>query len=543
MNHVFIFGLIIGWALILAGCWLGWQLLGQNGRILLRLDTLEKQLDKQQVPDEKMVPTQAGGRESQANAEPELAGSAAGNDEERSARFSNHSLAHSKLKRDGLKAGTPAPDFRLPRLEGGELSLTELRGRMVLLVFSSPSCGPCNMLAPRLEEFHRQEPELELVMISRGEPEANRDKVKEHGLTFMVALQKQWEISREYAIFSTPAAYLIDTTGIIIADVAVGGDAIEGLMGRTQRLLHPDSIPAKPSLSLKRFVRWPLAAGRKLLLWMAKGFSMATAKIHLLELKHFKFVPRPNDIFIVTYPRSGTTWMQMILYQLTTDGSMDVPHIAERCPWFERSTRSGCGFENLAGPRIFKSHLSYRAIPKGPGRYIYVARNGQDVAISYFNLYRNYNQYEGTFDEFFQRFMRGKLHYGSWFDHVEGWRKHRHDLNILFLSYEELTRDLEGCIRRISAFCQINVPEEKLPRIVERCSFEFMKQHEKKFDPALEMLWENGTQLDSFLRVGRAGEGARELSKEQRTRFAQVLGGYTELTGKGYGSANAYSPT
>jgi hypothetical protein len=242
-------------------------------------------------------------------------------------------------------------------------------------------------------------------------------------------------------------------------------------------------------------------------------------------------VPRPDDIFIVTYPRSGTTWMQMILYQLTTEGNMDIPHIAQHCPWFERSMRSGCGFENLSARRIFKSHLSYGAIPKGPGRYIYVARDGRDVAVSYFNLYRNYNQYQGTFDEFFQRFMRGKLHYGSWFDHVEGWRKHQHDLNILFLTYEELTRDLEGCIRRISAFCQIKVPAETLPRILERSSFDFMKQHERKFDPALEMLWENGTELDSFLRAGRVGQGTRELSKTQRARFDQVLGGYEELTG------------
>jgi peroxiredoxin len=531
MNYILILGLMVGWALILAGCCLGWQLLGQNGRILLRLDRLEKQIDSREpVPD---------------TAEPaaDLADHPAGdNSADRSSRFSNHSLARSKLKRDGLKAGTPAPDFRLPRLEGGELSLAELRGRMVLLVFSSPNCGPCNVLAPRLEEFHREEPGLELVMISQGELGVNRDKVKEHGLTFVVALQKQWEISREYAMFSTPAAYLIDAAGVIIADVAVGGDAIDGLMGRAKRLLHSDSTPAKSASLLKRLVRWPLAASRKAFLWMAKGLSMATAKIHLLELKHFKFVPRPDDIFIVTYPRSGTTWMQMILYQLTTDGNMDIPHIAQHCPWFERSTRSGCGFENLAGPRVFKSHLSYGAIPKGPGRYIYVVRNGQDVAISYFNLYRNYNQYEGTFDEFFQRFMRGKLHYGSWFDHVEGWRRHRHNLNILFLSYEELTRDLEGCIRRTGAFCQINVPEEKLPRIVERCSFEFMKQHERKFDPALEMLWENGTQLDSFLRVGRVGQGARELSEEQRTRFEQVLGGYAELRGIEINSAGAYSP-
>src|SRR5207247_8202601 len=72
-------------------------------------------------------------------------------------RSSNRPLARSRIKRDGLKAGTPAPDFRLPRLDGrGDLSLEELRGRRVLLVFSSPHCGPCDALAPALEKFHRE---------------------------------------------------------------------------------------------------------------------------------------------------------------------------------------------------------------------------------------------------------------------------------------------------------------------------------------------------------------------------------------------------
>src|SRR5947207_4921437 len=72
-------------------------------------------------------------------------------------RFSNRSLARSRIKRDGLKAGTPAPDFRLPRLDGrGDLSLEELRGRRVLLVFSSPHCGPCDALAAALEKFYRE---------------------------------------------------------------------------------------------------------------------------------------------------------------------------------------------------------------------------------------------------------------------------------------------------------------------------------------------------------------------------------------------------
>jgi len=151
--------------------------------------------------------------------------------EDRVQRFRNRSLTRSKIKRDGLKGGTPAPDFRLPRLDGlGDVTLSDLRGRKVLLVFSSPGCGPCNALAPELAKFHRQHPEMELVMVSKGERKENRAKVREHGLTFPVVLQQQWEISRRYAMFATPVAYLIDESGIIARDVAVGGEAIAGLL-------------------------------------------------------------------------------------------------------------------------------------------------------------------------------------------------------------------------------------------------------------------------------------------------------------------------
>jgi peroxiredoxin len=148
----------------------------------------------------------------------------------RVSRFSNRSLARSKIKRDGLKAGTQAPDFRLPRLDGGELSLTELRGHRLLLVFSSPHCGPCNTLGPQLEKFHREHKELKVVMVSRGEPKENRAKVKEHGLTFPVVLQQQWEISRLYAMFATPMAYLIEEAGVIVYDVAAGVEPIVKLL-------------------------------------------------------------------------------------------------------------------------------------------------------------------------------------------------------------------------------------------------------------------------------------------------------------------------
>jgi hypothetical protein len=274
-----------------------------------------------------------------------------------------------------------------------------------------------------------------------------------------------------------------------------------------------------------------LAAFVAILRRLASLLNTASERAYWVQLKHFDYVPRTHDIFIVTYPRSGTTWMQMILYQLTTDGKMDFPHIAEYCPWFEKSQRSGRGFELRPSPRIFKSHLPYAKIPKGPCKYIYVVRDGKDVVVSNYHLHRMYLQYEGTFDQFFERFMRGKIGYGSWFKHVAGWWNHRNDPNVLWLSYEELCRDLEGCLRRITAFCGFHVAPERIPTILERCSFAFMKKYESQFDPAIERFWEVGIRMNSFLRSGRIGDGRVYLNGDQRVRFDQAFEHHLAGTG------------
>lgn len=144
--------------------------------------------------------------------------------------------AKAPLRRTGLREGETAPIFRLPRLEGGEVSLLDYRGRPVFVVFSDPACEPCNAMAPRLEAAHRAAPELDVVMISRGDIEANRAMVMEHGFTFPVALQRHWEISREYGIFATPVAYFVDEWGVIAANVAVEADAVLDLFQERARV-------------------------------------------------------------------------------------------------------------------------------------------------------------------------------------------------------------------------------------------------------------------------------------------------------------------
>jgi peroxiredoxin len=138
------------------------------------------------------------------------------------------SLSESRLEREGLKVGTPAPDFSLPGVQGETVTLGDHRGQRVLVIFSDPHCGPCNELTPdlaRLQDDARRAG-LQMVMVTRGELEENRDKRDEHALEFPIAIQRGWRLSKEYGIFATPVAFLVDERGVIARDVAKGPDEI-----------------------------------------------------------------------------------------------------------------------------------------------------------------------------------------------------------------------------------------------------------------------------------------------------------------------------
>lgn len=163
----------------------------------------------------------------------------------------NKPLSDSRLNRSGLKAGTPAPSFRLPRLDGKELALENFRGKRVLLVFSDPGCVPCELLAPHLERVHRERKDLQVLMVSRQDAEINRQKVAKLGLTFPVVLQRNWEVSLQYASFATPVGYLIDERGILGSEVAEGSDAILALAVKPTASSNGHQLHLESPLSLR----------------------------------------------------------------------------------------------------------------------------------------------------------------------------------------------------------------------------------------------------------------------------------------------------
>ena len=206
-ERVGLIGGLVALGLLGVMVWLLVHLLGQNGRLLLRLEALEAKLA-------------AGGTM------PEPASTAAPAPPE-----------------SGLPVGTPAPAFALTGLYGETLTLDALRapGKPVLLIFSDPGCGPCNALLPDLGRWQGESAaKATMALISRGTPEANRAKSTEHGLT-NVLLQRDREVAEAYEVNGTPSAVLIRPDGTIGSPLAAGADAIRLLVARTIGL--PNSLP------------------------------------------------------------------------------------------------------------------------------------------------------------------------------------------------------------------------------------------------------------------------------------------------------------
>jgi peroxiredoxin len=142
-------------------------------------------------------------------------------------------IRESQLEREGLSIGTIAPEFSLLDLEGERRSLAELRaGRAGIIVFSDPECGPCMALWPTLVSRYAEltAHNVALIVVSRGDPDANRAKAQSLGAPFPVLLQNHWEVSKDYAIFATPVGFALDSSGRVAANVAVGAMPIEELI-------------------------------------------------------------------------------------------------------------------------------------------------------------------------------------------------------------------------------------------------------------------------------------------------------------------------
>ena len=119
-----------------------------------------------------------------------------------------------RVGRSGLKPGTPAPEFTLLKVGGGESALTDFAGRPVLLVFVQAGCGPCHAIAPELNALARRN-ELQVVVVNNAEPDIAREWAEDVKAEFPVLVQERWKVSKSFEVYATPFAFLIDAGGVV----------------------------------------------------------------------------------------------------------------------------------------------------------------------------------------------------------------------------------------------------------------------------------------------------------------------------------------
>lgn len=203
-----------------------------------------------------------------------------------------------------------------------------------------------------------------------------------------------------------------------------------------------------------------------------------------------KFAIRPDDVFIAGYPRSGTTWLQQIVKLLRNEGKDDGQRLDLTVPFMEfigsppaKLMNYDVDLEAIPTPRAFKTNLPYEFVPGGlphttSAKYVYVARNAKDAAVSMWHHQSKMAHHPSRpWNEFFPSYFGDNpMPYGSWFDHVLGWWKHRDAPNILFVTYEDMKTQPSEIIQQIGNFIEVDTTHELVEHVVEKTSFSNMQK-------------------------------------------------------------------
>ncbi len=259
-------------------------------------------------------------------------------------------------------------------------------------------------------------------------------------------------------------------------------------------------------------------------------------------------VLRDNDVIITTAYKAGTTWMQQIVGNLIFRGQLPGP-IHELSPWVDMRVppreEKIAAMEAQTSRRFLKSHLPIDGIPySAKCRYIYVGRDGRDVFMSLLNHYHRANdqwyellnltpglvgdpmpRYSGDDHQIWRDWItkgwfsweRDGYPFWSLFEHVRSWWEYRDLPNVLFVHFANLKRDLSGEMRRIADFLQIDVDDGTLGKLVQKCTFNYMKSNAENLVPMAGKVFSGGA--GSFINKGENGRWRDFLGPEELAQY------------------------
>src|SRR5271170_977482 len=218
----------------------------------------------------------------------------------------------------------------------------------------------------------------------------------------------------------------------------------------------------------------------------------------------------PDDIFLVSFPKSGNTWTRFLLANLRfPDEPATFANIDRLIP--DPTGTNKKDFDRIPRPRIIKSHECFD--PRYP-RVINIVRDPRDVVVSQYHYHRKIRKIEddSPIEKFVTRFLAGETcPHGSWGQNIATWlHTSARNPRFLLLRYEDLVADTACELAKVAAFLQLSAGPEQIAQAVERSSADRMRSLEKTQTNKNELV--KGSRKDlSFVRAAGSGGWRSEL--------------------------------
>ena len=254
----------------------------------------------------------------------------------------------------------------------------------------------------------------------------------------------------------------------------------------------------------------------------------------------------PDDIFLVSFPKSGNTWTRFLLANLRyPEQPATFANIDQLIP--DPTSTNKRDFDRMQRPRIIKSHECFD--PRYP-RVIYIVRDPRDVVVSQYHYHRKIRKIENDspMEKFVTRFLAGETcPHGSWGQNVITWlATSEGDPRFLLLRYEDMVADAARELAKVGAFLNLSVSPGQIAQAVERSSADRMRKLEKT-QTDLHGLTKGSRKDLSFVRAAGSGGWRSDLSPSLAARVEAAWGplmrhlGY-ELSSQASSQSRDYEP-
>lgn len=270
----------------------------------------------------------------------------------------------------------------------------------------------------------------------------------------------------------------------------------------------------------------------------------------------------PDDIFLVSFPKSGNTWMRFLLGNLMhPDKSVGFVDIESVVPDIAGTTRAD--LRRLERPRLIKTHDCFDPRYR---RVIYIIRDPRDVAVSLYYYAKKVKNIDDSLplEAFVKtRFLvPGRSYNGTWGEHAGSWlvnamniaefgfhnngasphsssSEHRamleagargHGREFLLVRYEDLLENAQAELQRIAKFLRLETSPERIARAVEQSSADSMRKLESKQN--LQWATTRETRKDiPFVRKAKSGQWRTALGAKSVAEIESAWGHLMRLTG------------